>query len=97
MTAATSYPLAWPEGWPRTTDYKRSRARYKVLGEAATNHLMNELKLMGAARSAIVLSTNIVLRNDGLPYSKQPRYMTEDPGAYDYCRRLVNQCREPVR
>ncbi len=78
--SATSYPLAWPEGWTRTPAHQRQRARYKVTGARATDGLIHELKLMGAARSAIVLSTNIVLRNDGLPCANQPRHMQDDPG-----------------
>lgn len=81
---ASAYPLCWPEGWKRTPAHQRQRARYKVTGERATDQLIQELKRMGAARSAIVLSTNIVLRNDGLPYSKQPRHMTDDPGVAVY-------------
>lgn len=84
MSGATSYPLNWPEGWTRTVAHKRERARYKVTGERAAQGLFDELSRMGAARSAVVLSTNIVLRNDGMPYAKQPRYMTEDPGAAVY-------------
>lgn len=81
---ASSYPLVWPDGWTRTVPHKRERARYKVTGDRAAQGLFDELSRMGAARSAVVLSTNIVLRNDGMPYSKQPRYMTEDPGAAVY-------------
>jgi hypothetical protein len=39
---------------------------------------------MGAARSDVVLSTNIVLRNDGLPYTRQPQHAVGDPGAAVY-------------
>jgi hypothetical protein len=39
---------------------------------------------MGAARSSIVLSTNLVLRNDGLPYANQPRHSVDDPGVAVY-------------
>lgn len=81
---ATSYPLAWPEGWQRTPVSRRRDARYKVSGQAAIEHLLNEVRLLGAHRSSVVLSTNIVVRGDGLPYARQPRYMVEDPGVAIY-------------
>ncbi len=81
---ATAFPLQWPDGWNRTAPYRRQRARYKITGDAATRHVIAELTRMGAHRSSIVLSTNIVLRNDGLPYSRQPNHAVEDPGAAIY-------------
>lgn len=81
---STAFPLQWPEGWKRTLPHQRNRARYKVTGEAATQHLLHELHLLGAHQSSLVVSTNIAVRNDGLPYSKQPRFMTEDPGVAVY-------------
>jgi hypothetical protein len=79
---ASKYPLAWPEGWDRTVPYKRKRAPYKVSGERAVEHLHHQLKLMGGQQ--VILSTNIVLRNDGRPYANQPKHMTDDPGAAVY-------------
>jgi hypothetical protein len=75
---AEAYPLQWPEGWSRTPAHRRRRAPYKYTPEAATQHLLNELKLLGAYRSSIVISTNVPLRRDGLPYAgvRPP----EDPG-----------------
>lgn len=81
---ASSFPLQWPDGWARTAPHRRQRSRYKVTGDSATRHLMAELGRMGAHRSSLVLSTNIVLRNDGLPYSRQPSHAVEDPGAAIY-------------
>lgn len=79
---ASKYPLAWPDGWDRTPSYRRRRAPYKVGNTRAIDHLMKQLKLMGGHQ--IVLSTNIELRNDGLPYANQPKRLTEDPGAAVY-------------
>lgn len=60
---AEAYPLYWPEGWKRTT--YREHSRFKTGFGAARNLLFAELARMGASK--IILSTNIPLRNDGLP------------------------------
>lgn len=69
---AEAFPLQWPEGWARTPSHKRRRAPYKLSPDAATEHLLRELKLLGAHRSSIVISSNLHLRHDGLPYARQP-------------------------
>jgi hypothetical protein len=61
--SAEAYPLYWPEGWKRTA--YREHSRFKTGFGAARNLLFAELSRMGA--SHIILSTNIPLRNDGLP------------------------------
>lgn len=60
---AEAYPLYWPEGWKRTAN--REHSRFKTGFGAARNLLFAELARMSA--SSIILSTNIPLRNDGLP------------------------------
>lgn len=79
---ADSYPLSWPEGWKRTLPHQRRRSPYKTAPEASTKHLLNELKLLGAIRGTIIISSNVPLRKDGLPYSnvRDP----EDPGVAVY-------------
>lgn len=63
MNGVEAYPLYWPEGWKRTRfpDY----SRFKTGFGAARKFLFEELGRMGATH--IVLSTNIPLRNDGMP------------------------------
>lgn len=76
-----AYPLCWPPGWRRiTNNLYRSRARFDTSLSRARDGLFDELELMGA--ESIVLSTNIPLRRDGLPYAgmAQPK----DPGAAVY-------------
>lgn len=58
-----AYPLHWPEGWKRTVSPDRSR--FKTGFGDARKHLFDELARMGAR--SIILSTNIPLRNDGMP------------------------------
>ena len=76
---ATAYPLQWPLGWKRTRWRKKSRFKVASFGQSRDG-LLKQLKLMGGMR--IVLSTNVPLRRDGLPYSKTP--CIEDPGVAVY-------------
>jgi hypothetical protein len=83
----TAFPLAWPDGWPRTPDYKRLNDRVfasKIYGGVtmarAGRQLRDELLRLNAR--GIVISTNVALRQDGLPYSDQ-RKLT-DPGVAVY-------------
>lgn len=71
-------PLTWPAEWPRTR--QRERARFKLSFAAARDDLRHELALMGA--TSIVISSNAVMRRDGLPAANQPRIA--DPGVAVY-------------
>lgn len=65
MTEA--YPLKWPDGWPRTKSPQRSK--FDTSDEAAKQGILREIRLMGGGYP--VISTNIELRRDGLPYSNR--------------------------
>jgi hypothetical protein len=82
-----AFPLYWPEGRTRTDRSRRERARFKTTFATARDELLNELRRLGARN--VVLSTNIPLRNDGLPYAsaKPP----EDPGTAVYFTYKKNQ------
>lgn len=74
-----SFPLCWPVGWKRTA-YRRGSA-FKIAGFGkARDLLLAEIRRMGGAQ--MILSTNIPLRNDGLPYAntREPN----DPGVAVY-------------
>jgi hypothetical protein len=75
-----AYPLYWPETWPRTNRYRRKDARYEVTFAKARDEIVRELKLLGARE--IVVSTNIPLRKDGLPYAGMSE--PDDPGVAIY-------------
>lgn len=76
---AEKFPLSWPAAYPRTKF--RSRARFKVKSFInSVEQLYRELRSMGA--SSVVVSTNIPIRNDGMPYSNPPRLT--DPGVAIY-------------
>ena len=82
-----AYPLYWPDGWPRTPPSQRRRARFKATQWRATQDLLNELKLMKAQKP--IISTNIVLRRDGLPMAG--RAIPTDPGVAIYFDRKGKQ------
>ena len=63
-----AYPLQWPSAWPRTDTPQRSR--FGVSFAVARDDLLSELELLGA--TDIVISANIELRRDGLPYANRP-------------------------
>lgn len=66
MTEA--FPLQWPSGKPRTRNPQSSRFGTLTFGRAR-DELLAELKRLDARH--VVLSTNIPLRLDGLPYSNR--------------------------
>lgn len=97
----TAYPLAWPDGWPRTPPQKRKD--YKFYGGSTTDFqggqevyvgrkpvsferarklLVEELARLKAKN--VVLSTNVPLRNDGLPRAEAARMVIRDPGVAVY-------------
>lgn len=80
---AEKFPLQWPHGYPRTK-YPKSSRFGNVTFARSRDEIFSELKLLLSyqQRSTIVLSTNIPLRMDGLPYAnyRQP----EDKGIAVY-------------
>lgn len=84
--SAEAYPLAWPAGVPRTRSPDRS-AFGEVTIHRATQELIWEIERMRGRLP--VISTNLELRNDGLPYSKQRAIA--DPGVAVYFMRNGRQ------
>ncbi len=64
-----AFPLQWPAGWPRTRVPQASR--FKQTPGNATKFLCQEVANLGGTR--LVVSSNLGLRRDGLPYAGQPR------------------------
>lgn len=82
MSTQQAYPLSWPASWPRYKGYRlESRFERKSMERAATE-VYDQLRMLGCGDYNVVISTNVALRRDGLPYSntKAP----EDPGAAVY-------------
>lgn len=81
---AEAFPLSWPHGYPRTEDWKRRRSDFKAFSFAqARDSLMAEIRRLGARNP--VLSTNVPLKRDGLPYANQGPL--KDPGVAVYFTR----------
>lgn len=62
-----AFPLSWPHGWPRTK--MPSRSRFDVPFTSARDGLMEQIRLLGGRLP--VLSSDLELRRDGLPYANQ--------------------------
>lgn len=60
-----AYPLCWPPLRPRAKHHENSRLRAPFA--ASRNHIVNEVRRLGG--TALIVSTNIELRRDGLPYA----------------------------
>jgi hypothetical protein len=99
-----AFPLFWPQGWKRTGQFSRSRAKFgkrtfvdrgrneqgQQLGwhtkgslsiAQGTDRVLSVLNKMGFNQS-VIISSNLALRNDGLPRSGQRE--PDDPGVSVY-------------
>lgn len=81
-------PLTWPEGWKRAKNKTHSNFRTKrgagygfdnISISKAVNFVLDELFRMGVSESHVIISTDLKLKQDGLPYSSQK--MPDDVGA----------------
>lgn len=95
---AEAYPLHWPEGWERTKPHARADsqfgdrrygARRDNLDAWARDHLVDQVRLLRGR--GLVLSTNVELRRDGLPYAN--RRQPVDPGVAAYWLTRDNEWR----
>ena len=82
--SVTRYPLSWPQGWARTPRAQRKRASFgrtqqspgsswrskeSLTVSQATDRVLEELRRLRAVDA--IVSTNLVVRIDGLPRSGQ--------------------------
>ena len=57
-----SYPLAWPDGWPRTRPQDRKpKGGWKLTANQYRKALEKQLKLMGVEEFSYVISSNVPL------------------------------------
>lgn len=61
-----AYPLQWPVGYPRTK-YPERNDRFDGTFAKSRDEIVYQLNKMGA--KDVVISTNVPLRRDGLPYA----------------------------
>lgn len=94
----TSFPLSWPVQWRRAKSrtkakFSRERAFTATSGQRMTEkkrlsvadavaRLLSSLKRMGVGDWEAIISTNVRLRLDGLPYSNDGE--PQDPGVAVY-------------
>lgn len=95
-TEVSAYPLCWPASWPRTPDSRRKRAAFGKHGNITDTYrgkrdltvhdgvdrVLNELRQLGVPRKNVIISTNIRVRLDNLPYSNAAE--PADPGVAVY-------------
>lgn len=66
----TNFPLTWPMGWKRTPLHQRTRSQFGAHSVfSSANELHAEVRRLGGRN--VVISTNLRVRQDGLPYSNQ--------------------------
>src|SRR5262245_28779592 len=80
-----AYPLHWPVGWPRTK--VPQRARFDGTFARIRDELWAEIDRLGGRYP--VLSTNIPLKRDGMPYAGQKE--PQDTGVAVYFERRGRQ------
>ena len=83
MTQA--YPLSWPLRQPRTPAGRRETKRGAESLKLHRARVLLEQEVRRLAGRNLVMSSNLLLRLDGLPRSGQP--VPEDPGVAVYFRR----------
>lgn len=80
----SQYPLSWPDGWRRTSQFNRKPGRFRASLIVAVERILEQLRMMGIKRDDVLISTNVPTRLDGLPRSDQRN--PSDPGAALYWR-----------
>jgi hypothetical protein len=82
-----AFPLQWPHHVPRTPAGWRGAGSFMVTPGKATSDLVAEVARSGGTN--LILSSNVPLRRDGLPYAntREP----DDPGVAAYFTRKGQQ------
>lgn len=83
------YPLCWPDGQPRTR--YRKDAAFTVDFARSRDELFHELALLRVRN--VILSSNVALRQDGIPYAGMPE--PKDPGVAVYFDRQIGNALKP--
>jgi hypothetical protein len=83
-----AYPLCWPIGRQRTNQWSRETARFSTTFARARDDIVREVALLIGKNTRymraddVIISTNIPLRQDGLPYANFRK--PDDPGVAVY-------------
>lgn len=73
-----AYPLTWPQGWKRT--HFRKVGDFTCTLARTRDGLLKQIRMLGGKHP--VISSNLMLRQDGLPYANQRQ--PHDPGIAVY-------------
>lgn len=74
----SAYPLCWPPGRPRTR--WPTKSNFETTFAVARDELVAEVKRLGGRK--LILSTNVALRQDGLPLAAQRKPTDTGVAAY---------------
>jgi hypothetical protein len=81
LNGIDAFPIFWPAGWARhSATGSRKNSRYEVSFGTARNDVLKSLRLLGS--SEVVISSNVPVRHDGLPYATYTE--PTDPGCCVY-------------
>lgn len=75
-TKRDPYPLQWPDGWPRTDNWKRTKPAFFARFAQDRDSVIHQLRKYRRA-SNIVITSDLPTRGDGLPYANAS---CNDPG-----------------
>jgi DnaJ-like protein len=89
MSTQQAYPLSWPGAWKRT-GWRHASTFGRHSMEGCAVEIYRQLKLLKVGDYNVVISTNVKLRQDGLPYSNQGQ--PTDPGAAVYFKLKNRPC-----
>lgn len=79
----TAFPLCWPVGQSRTPAHKQGKSKF-VGGHIskALMELKGEVRRLGGRD--LIISSNVPVRQDGMPYADAARRRIDDPGVAVY-------------
>lgn len=80
-----AYPLEWPPAKPRTTHFNRKRGRFRTGFATARDECLAEISRLGGSEQ--IISTNIPLKKNGVPYAMNWGETIPDPGVAVYFKR----------
>lgn len=69
ITLPTAWPLSWPDSRPRTPGSARKTSQFNVPHNDACAAVFAQIRQLGGSQA--VITTDVELRRDGLPYANQ--------------------------
>jgi hypothetical protein len=91
-----AYPLTWPAGRPRTPEHQRTWSKFDTTMARARDEVVRQIELMGGRyawmrkETNLIISTNVKLRQDGIPLANQIRNIDSGVAVYfNYKKRAM--------